>query len=70
MSETASSNQLGDDQPIVKRVDSIHVDVTFPLNCKPDQYFEIMHDEEMKRIKVPKGQEGKTVRIKLIRLNV
>lgn len=69
MSELVSSNQSGKEQPIVKRVDSFHVDVTFPLECKPDQYFEILHDDELKRIKVPNGQEGKTVRIKLIRLH-
>jgi hypothetical protein len=68
MSETTvpSSSQIEDKQPIVKHVDSMHVDVTFPLECKSGQYFEIMHDEELKRIRVPKGQEGKTVRIKLI----
>lgn len=54
---------------IIKRVDSFHVDITFPLDCKPKEYYEIWHGEELKRIKIPPGVQGTTVRFKMIRLD-
>ena len=49
-----------------KRVDALHHDVSIPLSAKSGEDFTVDHDGP-KKVKVPKGASGKTIRIRMVR---
>lgn len=50
----------------IVRVDTMHVDVTIPIHFRDGDEFRIDHDGE-KVIKVPDGQQGQSIRIRMIK---
>eukprot|EP01083_Nonionella_stella_P022206 61436_1 len=49
----------------VQRVNTMHADLTIPEGVRSGEELVIQHDG-LKTIKVPKGQQGKRIRIKMI----
>jgi len=50
----------------VTRVDTMHADLTLPMDVRDGEEITIEHNGA-KTIKVPRGQQGQCVRIKMIR---
>mmetsp|Transcript_2751 Transcript_2751/g.5138 ORF Transcript_2751/g.5138 Transcript_2751/m.5138 type:complete len:95 (-) Transcript_2751:148-432(-) len=48
------------------RVDSMHTDIHIPLSCKSGDDLLIEHDGQQKKIKIPSGQQGKTIRVRMV----
>jgi hypothetical protein len=44
----------------------MHTDVHIPLFTRSGEDLLIEHDGQQKKIKVPSGQQGKTIRIKMV----
>jgi hypothetical protein len=49
------------------RVDDDHADIDIPFSAKSGEFFTVDHDGDEKKIKVPAGYQGQSIRVKMTR---
>jgi len=63
--ESVDRDEGTEEEIKITRVDSLHVDIDIPHSCQSGELIAVDHEGETKRIKVPKGSRGESIRVRM-----